>query len=420
VARLAKRACKDFVIDDQTPYAEVSILLSLPLSFMSTSLTIVWLHSHFFPKLWMGTHPSGPAVIASHDAETAGTLLKDILHQVPEYAGSIRVLSQWGNDVPFLFKVLSIDQPLSIQSHPDKETAKTLHARDPENYPDDNHKPEMAIALTPFEALCAFRPREQLLLIFSRFHEVRDVIGHEIVDYYRQHGGRDNLRSCFRSLMTADQPVVDSAIRRLADKWQDPSFKATDALESELRHVFLMVHPHYPHDVGCLCLFLLNYIKLNPGEGIFLKANEPHSYLSGDCIECMAKSDNVIRAGFTPKFKDVQQLCQTLSYAPVSPASLIIKPKAKKDRITFSYSSLTKEFAVDQISFDSDAGLSHKFVFEPKESASILIVVRGKFSVPGLGVKAGPGSVYFIPAMLSVSVISGDSELLCFRAFATA
>ena len=111
----------------------------------------------------MGTHPSGPSVVSSEGShrEVAGTPLKTVLAQVPEYAGSMRILEEWGRDLPFLLKVLSIAQPLSIQSHPDRETARLLHSRDPSNYPDANHKPEMAIALTPFEALCSFRPREQ-------------------------------------------------------------------------------------------------------------------------------------------------------------------------------------------------------------------------------------------------------------------
>lgn len=332
----------------------------------------------------------------------------------------MRILEQWGSDIPFLFKVLSVDQPLSIQSHPDKETAPILHKQDPKNYPDDNHKPEMAIALTSCQALCSFRPRDQLLLILSRFPELKDVIGHEFVSSFLRHAGRETLRSCFQSLMKADPATVESAIQRLVRKWTASDFEATDGLESELRHVFLKVHKFYPVDVGCLCLFFLNYVHLKPGDGIFLKANEPHAYLSGDFVECMAKSDNVIRAGFTPKFKDVEQLCRTLSYDLTHPESLVIKPKASPDGITFSYASQTKEFSVDQIYFNSDGALCREFVFEAKDGASLLIVLKGKFKVPGLDVRAEVGSVYLIPAMLSIKVTSCESELLCFRAFAQA
>ena len=93
-------------------------------------------------ELWMGTHPSGPSTIHS----TKQTL--------SEYLG--------GRQLPFLFKVLSVKTALSIQAHPDKKLAEQLHSRDPKNYPDDNHKPEMAIAVTNFEALCSFRTVEDV------------------------------------------------------------------------------------------------------------------------------------------------------------------------------------------------------------------------------------------------------------------
>ena len=59
-------------------------------------------------------------------------------------------------------QVLSVRKALSIQSHPDKKLAEKLHAEHPKLYPDDNHKPEMALALSSFEALCGFCPSEEL------------------------------------------------------------------------------------------------------------------------------------------------------------------------------------------------------------------------------------------------------------------
>ena len=54
--------------------------------------------------------------------------------------------------------------------------------------------------------------------------------------------------------------------------------------------------------------------KLSPGSSLFVPANTPHAYVTGEIIECMACSDNVIRCGLTPKFKDVAVLCESLSY----------------------------------------------------------------------------------------------------------
>jgi len=103
-----------------------------------------------YAELWMGAHPSGPSTLPD------GTTLLNYIQQNPESLGK-GVLEKFGPNLPFLFKVLSVAQGLSIQAHPDIPLAKILHQRDPKNYPDDNHKPEMAIAVTPFEVLCGFR-----------------------------------------------------------------------------------------------------------------------------------------------------------------------------------------------------------------------------------------------------------------------
>ena len=366
----------------------------------------------------MGTHPSGPAFISNEgQGAGCGLSLKEVFQRKPEYVGTIPVIERYGNDIPFLLKVLSIGQPLSIQSHPDKETARKLHSRDPHNYPDDNHKPEMAIALTEFEALCSFRPHDQLCRILKEFPEIRNIIGHSVADRYIQSGQKDDLRQCFKNILIADDKSLHQTIESLNQRWNSLKINPEDHLLSNLRHVFQMVRTYYPQDCGLLCMFFLNYVKLKPGEGIFLEANEPHSYLSGDCVECMAKSDNVIRAGFTPKFKDVEQLYRSLSYESVQPKSLIIRPERMRDAITFSYRTSAEEFAVDQIYINSDGAVRREFVFPRRESASILVVRKGKFSVKGLDVKASAGSVYLIPAALPVTFVSHEPELECYRAF---
>lgn len=80
----------------------------------------------------------------------------------------------------------------------------------------------------------------------------------------------------------------------------------------------LLLEKEYPADVGVISLFFFNYVNLSPGEALYIGANEPHAYLSGECIECMATSDNVVRAGLTPKYRDVQTLSSMLTYKQVS------------------------------------------------------------------------------------------------------
>ena len=96
-----------------------------------------------------------------------------------------------------------------------------------------------------------------------------------------------------------------------------------------LEELLLRLNSQFPGDVGCFCVFFLNYLTLEPGQAIFLAANMPHAYLSGDCVECMATSDNVVRAGLTPKYRDVNLLINMLTYES-GPARYYQKKKKRK------------------------------------------------------------------------------------------
>ncbi len=109
-----------------------------------------------YAELWMGSHPSDPSSILPE-----GPLLLEYIQANPKSLGE-RVLAKYGPQLPFLFKVLSVEKALSIQAHPDKSLAGILHKRDPANYPDDNHKPELALAVSQFEVLCGFRSLEEI------------------------------------------------------------------------------------------------------------------------------------------------------------------------------------------------------------------------------------------------------------------
>lgn len=350
-----------------------------------------------------------------------GVPLRQVLTKSPEYAGTTQVIKTFGPDMPFILKVLSVDQPLSLQSHPDKKLAAKLHLSDPSNYPDENHKPEMAIALTPFEALCSFRPHQELTQMLVDLEPLRNVIGRAVVDEYlsaHPEQKKESLRRCFTQLVKAQVEVAVPAINQLKENLLAKKDANTlSSLEGDILRVLDITSAHYPQDVGCLCALFLNYIQLKPGQAVFLKANEPHCYLSGDCVECMAKSDNVIRLGLTPKYRDIESICTTLSYEPVSPEEIILQPKCNSgDSIASIYPSFVEDFVVERISFKSDGGISQEFKLQPKSSASILLVLKGKFVSQNRNILAEPGCVYFIPAMLPVTIVSLDSQLLCFRA----
>uniref|UniRef100_A0A914Y3S1 mannose-6-phosphate isomerase n=1 Tax=Panagrolaimus superbus TaxID=310955 RepID=A0A914Y3S1_9BILA len=291
-----------------------------------------------YAELWMGTHVNGPAQIPEKS-----TSLKEYISSNPQ------VLAAHENgDIQYLFKVLSVAKALSVQSHPTKDLAKELHAKDPKNYPDDNHKPEMTVALTEFEILCGFRKVEDIARNFEDFPETTRLVKESQIKALRDVAASSDetkrkaaIKDLFTSLMKASHEDIDAAIKvlisRLGGKKDD----------SELETLVQRLYHQYPDaDVGVFAPLLLNYIKLLPGESVFLGPNEPHAYLDGECIECMACSDNTIRAGLTPKFKDVPTLVSSLTYNTAGPTYLCPKEVV---RGIFEYKPPVPEFTVQRI-----------------------------------------------------------------------
>lgn len=280
----------------------------------------------------MGTHPSGMSRLCG----SRQTLLS-FLESRPDVVGS-RALSRHGASLPFLFKVLSVRAALSIQSHPDRALAGRLHAARPDLYKDSNHKPEMTLALTAFEALCGFAPANTLASTLAAWPELRALTGEaEAVALVAASGADPNasrapeaktgdgfapvdtpeaarvralLKAAFGRAAAAPPQAAAAAVRAAVAR--------VEALAPERRsrqqNLVLRLAREYPDDVGVLLALFLNHVDLAPGEALPLPANEPHAYLSGDAIECMASSDNVIRAGLTPKPRHVEALVESLTY----------------------------------------------------------------------------------------------------------
>ncbi|KAL8123882.1 hypothetical protein AgCh_011761 [Apium graveolens] len=279
--------------------------------------------SKCYAELWMGTHPSGPSFVVKeeellgHDNKDAS--LKSWIERNPGVLGD-KVFDKWNTNLPFLFKVLSIAKALSIQAHPDKKLAEMLYKTQPNVYKDDNHKPEMVLAITDFEALCGFTEFEELQDILHDFPEISEVVGTACADQVLNctekdgEGSKKALQVLFQQLMSitdeAVSYVVDKLINRLNLESKERELSGKEAL-------VLRLEKQYPNDVGVIVALLFNYIKLKPGEALYLGANEPHAYIFGECIECMATSDNVVRAGLTPKKRDTEILCSMLTYKQV-------------------------------------------------------------------------------------------------------
>ncbi|KAJ4892716.1 Mannose-6-phosphate isomerase 1 [Raphanus sativus] len=359
-----------------------------------------------YAELWMGTHESGPSYLED------GVTLRSWIAENPESLGD-RVLEKWGCDLPFLFKVLSVGRALSIQSHPDKNLAKKLHKAHPNLYKDDNHKPEMALAYTQFEALCGFIPLQELKSVIRAVPEIEELVGSEEVNQvfciseHDEEKVKSAVRTIFTLLMSAGPDTTKQIVSKLKHRLH---------MESQERHLtdkerlVLKLEKQYPDDIGVISAFFFNYVKLNPGEALYLGANEPHAYLFGECIEVMATSDNVVRAGLTPKPLDIQTLCSMLSYKLGFPE--ILKGSRIRPYIT-RYLPPFEEFEVDLC--DLPCGASTVFPSVPGPSLLLVLQGEGRMSTDASADEISMGDVLFVPADTEIHLKS-SSDLKLYRA----
>lgn len=356
-----------------------------------------------YAELWMGTHASGPSRVVSEE-DKSEVLLKDWLDTHTEALGH-NVLERWEGELPFLFKVLSVAKALSIQAHPDKKLAQILHERDPKNYKDSNHKPEMALALTPFEAFCGFVSAEELKHAVETVPELRSVLGETtseaLIEIGRSSGEGDvakrTLKEAYTTLMTLPNDVVASTVSNLVTRLvKDKQVRKL----TEKEELVIRLEKQYPADVGILSIFFLNYLRLAPGEAVCLAANEPHAYLSGECVECMAASDNVVRAGFTPKYKDTDTLCSMLTYKQGLPEVLT---GTQVGAYTTRYIPPFDEFEVDHIEIPVGASTDFENL-----GPSVFLCIAGIGAVAQSDTKTvtgiKKGDVFFVPSAQKIEI----------------
>lgn len=242
----------------------------------------------------MGTHPSNP----SKDLQTQRTLLD--LVQDNEALMSREISEKYQKKLPFLFKVLSVNKALSIQAHPNKKLAAKLHEKDPKNYPDDNHKPEMALAITPFDGLCGFRPLKEISHFLDTVPSLKSLVGQDEANKFQQtikgqettddesktSENKKALQAAFRGLMQSKPEEIEKHAKDLIQQAKDEGDKfagngGPSNNGKELSDLMLRLQGQFPNDIGLFVTFFLNYVKLEVGEAMFLQADDIHAYLSG-------------------------------------------------------------------------------------------------------------------------------------------
>jgi mannose-6-phosphate isomerase len=271
-------------------------------------------------EMWMGAHPGAPS------RTERGTLV-EVIDADPERELGAPAVAKFGPRLPFLLKILAAGAPLSLQVHPNLEQAKEGYADEERrnipvdaphrNYKDANHKPELICALTEFDGLCGFRDPAQAA-------DLLDGLGVDVlkpyVDLLHAHPEDAALREVLTAILTADPEAMARTVAATASACT--RLGAAYAPYADIAH-------HYPGDPGVIAAMLLNHVRLQPGEALFLGAGIPHAYLNGLGVEIMANSDNVLRCGLTPKHVDVPELLRIVRFEPTDPG--VLRPEASPD-----------------------------------------------------------------------------------------
>ncbi|BBY54764.1 mannose-6-phosphate isomerase, class I [Mycobacterium koreense] len=338
--------------------------------------------AHPEAELWLGAHPGDPAFLRGPGKETS---LLDVLADDPAGQLGAAALDRFGATLPFLVKVLAADEPLSLQAHPSAGQAVEGFQREERlgvalnspvrNYRDTSHKPELLVALQPFEALAGFRPvaRTVELLRALAVSDLDPFIG--LLD---GQADADGLRALFTTWITAPQPDLDVLVPTVIEGAIHYVGSGATEFGDEMR-TLLELGERYPGDAGVLAALLLNRIRLNPGEAIYVPAGNLHSYLNGVGLEVMANSDNVLRGGLTPKHVDVPELLRVLDFAPTEESAL--RAPTRRDGFATVYQTPAEEFAVAALHLDGD-DLGHQVDAPcPYDGPQILVATEGSTTV---------------------------------------
>ncbi|MGP6175194.1 mannose-6-phosphate isomerase, class I [Corynebacterium sp. A21] len=345
-------------------------------------------------ELWFGAHPGDPSTIA-------GTPLTEIIAADPAAALGQRVLEEHGETLPFLLKLLAADEPLSLQAHPSEEQAREGFAREDaegvaltaphRDYKDRNHKPELIVALTDFDAMAGFRPLHRTKLLF-------DALNCPELDHYRTMLDEDpaeeesNLRALFTTWITIPGKTRGALIDAIIESLQ-PHRGRVDWIGQTLRNVFDL-NERYPGDIGVLGALLLNHLHLRPGEAIYLDAGQLHAYIRGMGVEIMANSDNVLRGGLTSKYVDVPELVRVLDFNSL--ADPLVIPEEGYYPVPATEFHLTRVPAAEGFMVDHDG-------------PAIALCTAGKLQLGSI--ELGPGEAAWIPASDPAVTVNGGGEL---------
>lgn len=271
-------------------------------------------------ELWMGAHPSAPSGVAE-------TTLDAVIAADPDRELGPACVARFGPRLPFLLKVLSADQALSIQLHPSRAQAQAGFRAGNVNYVDDWPKPELLCALTPFEVLAGLRPPPDAAALLRALDvpALQPLTGE--LDAATAPGALSRALAAILEWPEASREALVRAVTASCATLASTDSPYTGACAAAVREA-----GHRPGDLGLVAMLLMRHAVLAPGQAVFMPAGGLHAYLRGTGIEVLANSDNVVRAGLTSKHIDVPELLRLLDPAVTVP---VLTPAPLGDGVTW-------------------------------------------------------------------------------------
>ena len=370
---------------------------------------------HPVAEHWFGAHDSGSSLCSD------GRGLDARIAADPEGELGGRVLARHGAGLPYLVKLLSAEQALSLQAHPSPEKAREGFAAEDargipvdaadRNYRDANHKPEILVALTEFHALVGFRPVNRTVALL-------DAIGCEALRPYRDMlvGQPDEagLRAVFTTFVTMPHGVLTEIVADLVTRAVGYlTANGVEARWSQVATTVVELAERYPTDPGVLGVLLLNRVVLQPGEAVYLGPGQLHAYLRGVGVEVMANSDNVLRGGLTPKHVDVPELMRVLEFRPLPDPTVRAVPAGRAIPGEVDYPTPEPDFALSRI----DLPASSAAVTYRPDGPEVLLCTSGELRV-GEDVATetlGPGHAVWVPASTRLVCLDAPGGATVFR-----
>ena len=352
-------------------------------------------------EVWVGAHPAAPSRATVDGAESP---LNELIVENPSRFLRPDRTSDW---FPFLFKILAIDAPLSIQVHPtpeqaiagfEDEQARGIAIDAPyRNYKDRYSKPETVIALSPMRVLTGVRPVEQLKTLAAAFGAAWLAERAEL-----------SLKQLLTEIIRLPEETASAAVQHLVDTAAGLLGASNDVV-ADAAELVRIVDGKYPGDRGLLVAFVMNLVHLAPGESAFTPDGQVHAYVSGTAIELMNPSDNVMRAGLTAKHIDTEELIKVLGEKQDAP---VIQRPNPEDGPLGTYAMWDERMSVTRVRVEEGKPLSYTF-----KGISAALSVAGKVTIQA---KDGNGTDEFVlgatESVLHVgepseAVLSGSGEL---------